>query len=84
MINHRSMPQHIETVEQLASAISDLMAQVYVNTWSELSKRPSVPASEQLLDKLFGTMADLDEIAKKSGGRGVRRLLGDSSRRVVH
>jgi hypothetical protein len=83
-MNHRYMPQRIETVEQLASAISDLMAQVYVNTWSELSKLPSEPAGEQLLDKLFGTMADLDEIAHNSGGMSVRHLLGDNSQRIVH
>ena len=82
-MSHTYSPPQTETIEGLACALSELMAHLYVNTWSELSKLPSDPAGEKLLDKLFGAVADLDEIANKSGGRAVRTLLGDTCSTAV-
>jgi hypothetical protein len=70
-------PPQTDTVEQLAAAIADVLAHVYLYASTELEKHPENPAADELLNKLFDAIGYADDVAKKTSGPTVREVLGD-------
>ncbi|MDB4893586.1 MAG: hypothetical protein JWL61_5441 [Gemmatimonadetes bacterium] len=68
----------METVEQLAAAVAEMVAHLYLHIGTELAKAASgEEAGERLLDKLFELVADADDIANRTSDETVRQVLSN-------
>jgi hypothetical protein len=74
----QSTARPTDTVEQLAAAVAEMVAHLYLHVGKELAKAaPEEEAGERLLDKLFWLVADADDIANQTSDDTVRQVLSN-------
>jgi hypothetical protein len=64
-----------DTVPELAAAIAERIAVLYLDAGAELAKRPPQPGGELLLSVLFDAIGDVDGVARNTSGNTVREVL---------
>jgi hypothetical protein len=64
-----------DTVPELAAAIAERIAVLYLDAGSELAKRPPQPGGELLLNVLLDAIGDVDGLARNTSGNMVREVL---------
>jgi hypothetical protein len=63
------------TVSELAAAIAERIALLYLDAGTELAKRPPQPRGELLLSVLLDTIGDVDDVSGNTSGNTVREVL---------
>ena len=77
----QSITRSTDTVEDLAAAIAEMLAHLYLFAGTELAKQPPNESGEQLLNRLFDAVGYVDDVANKTSGPMVREVLGDHALR---
>ena len=68
-----SITRSTDTVEDLAAAISEMLAHLYLYAGTGLAKHSRIPAGEELLSRWLDAVGYVDDVAKRRAARWCAR-----------